>query len=438
MKAQLALRELILAGELSPGERISELSAVEQLGVSRTPVRAALARLEEEGLLETIPSGGYSVRSFGEADIFDAIEVRGVLEGAAARMAAERGVPPANEPIKDCVAALDDLVRRPDLGVEASRTTCAERALSRAAVAIGGEPGAEPTARARSALPFASPSSFVMAQSVLPERAPILTIAQEHHRAAVDAIQVAKARAPKGHARTLASGPPQFATRAARSGKPRAGARRGADPPKRGRLNSGEAESMRAEHVWTDATLHATSATRARRARLRIAPLDGARLWTPAPTSTFPSGRRPRGGSLLFARGRMEPDALSDRGQASAARAGRLGLYVVARAWRAPDHRRPNNHFELAHAPRLSPCCRRHRRHADSRHGVEPCRARRAFAGPLWRSFAADLALADEIGAAVGDRLEIFVSGEGRRIDPARKSPGSAREANFTSAGRSG
>ncbi len=79
VKALLALRERILAGALRPGERISELSAVEQLGVSRTPVRAALARLEEEGLLETIPSGGYSVRSFSEADIFDAIEVRGVL-----------------------------------------------------------------------------------------------------------------------------------------------------------------------------------------------------------------------------------------------------------------------------------------------------------------------------------------------------------------------
>src|SRR5688572_30195727 len=92
VKAQLRLREMILAGELPAGERIAELAIVERLGVSRTPIRAALMRLEQEGLLEGLPNGGYAVRTFSERDVADAIELRGTIEGLAARLAAERGV----------------------------------------------------------------------------------------------------------------------------------------------------------------------------------------------------------------------------------------------------------------------------------------------------------------------------------------------------------
>ena len=52
VKVQLKLRELILAGGLEPGARITELAVAEKLGVSRTPIRAALMRLEQEGLLQ--------------------------------------------------------------------------------------------------------------------------------------------------------------------------------------------------------------------------------------------------------------------------------------------------------------------------------------------------------------------------------------------------
>src|SRR5881628_1408931 len=113
VRAQLSLRDLILSGALRPGERISELQAVETTGVSRTPVRMALVRLEEEGLLEAIPSGGFMVKAFSERDILDSIELRGTLEGLAARLAAERGVTARSlEPLKECLADLDQLVRR--------------------------------------------------------------------------------------------------------------------------------------------------------------------------------------------------------------------------------------------------------------------------------------------------------------------------------------
>src|SRR3981189_2549398 len=111
VRAQVALRDLILSGRMRSGERISELGAVETTGVSRTPVRMALVRLEEEGLLEAIPSGGFMVKSFTERDILDSIELRGALEGLAARFAAERGGSARDlEPLKESLAELDELV----------------------------------------------------------------------------------------------------------------------------------------------------------------------------------------------------------------------------------------------------------------------------------------------------------------------------------------
>ena len=66
VKAQLALRDLILSGGLKPGDRVSELSLVDRLGMSRTPIRMALVRLEDEGFLEAIPSGGFAIKAFTE------------------------------------------------------------------------------------------------------------------------------------------------------------------------------------------------------------------------------------------------------------------------------------------------------------------------------------------------------------------------------------
>jgi GntR family transcriptional regulator of vanillate catabolism len=84
-------RELILRGQLAPGERVTEESLATRLGVSRTPVRQALPALALEGLLVQGETRGYLVRSFSEQDVLDAIDTRGVLEGLAGRLAVERG-----------------------------------------------------------------------------------------------------------------------------------------------------------------------------------------------------------------------------------------------------------------------------------------------------------------------------------------------------------
>jgi GntR family transcriptional regulator of vanillate catabolism len=86
------LRAAVLAGEFAGGERLHEVRLTVRLGVSRTPVRAALQKLASEGLLEYTPNRGYTMREFSVGEIVSAYEVRAVLEGLAARLTAERGL----------------------------------------------------------------------------------------------------------------------------------------------------------------------------------------------------------------------------------------------------------------------------------------------------------------------------------------------------------
>src|SRR5262245_38919201 len=89
-RALFSLRESLIRGEFAPGERMSELPLVARLGVSRTPIRLALERLAHLGLLDISAGGGFTVRGYTPAEALDAIEIRGVLEGTAARLASER------------------------------------------------------------------------------------------------------------------------------------------------------------------------------------------------------------------------------------------------------------------------------------------------------------------------------------------------------------
>jgi len=85
-----ALRDAITGLELAPGQAISENMLVKQLGISKTPIRAALGRLEVEGLVETISSKGTFVCSVDDDDAADLIELRIALEVAAVRAACAR------------------------------------------------------------------------------------------------------------------------------------------------------------------------------------------------------------------------------------------------------------------------------------------------------------------------------------------------------------
>lgn len=86
------LRELIMSGEMPPGRHLLEVPLARELGVSRTPLRTALTALAQEGLLHYRPNRGYVVRSFSLDEVLDAYVVRGMAEGLACRLAAERGL----------------------------------------------------------------------------------------------------------------------------------------------------------------------------------------------------------------------------------------------------------------------------------------------------------------------------------------------------------
>ncbi len=191
VRTLLQLRELILNGELSPGERVSELGIVERLGVSRTPVRVALVRLEEEGLVDCLPTGGFVVRAFSEADIADAIQLRGVLEGMAAQRAAERRLNRDElRGLRDVVGSLDALVRQRDLTIDDfSDYIRLNDQFHGLLLQLADSPVLKRSMERVLSLPFASPGAFVRVQAELPESREILVIAQEHHRAILDAIE---------------------------------------------------------------------------------------------------------------------------------------------------------------------------------------------------------------------------------------------------------
>jgi DNA-binding GntR family transcriptional regulator len=84
------IREAIIDGRLPPGQRLKEEELARELGMSRTPVREALLMLESDGLVESIPRRGATVRSYAVGDLDDVYQLRALLEGYSARRAARR------------------------------------------------------------------------------------------------------------------------------------------------------------------------------------------------------------------------------------------------------------------------------------------------------------------------------------------------------------
>lgn len=189
MRALIDLRQRIFSGDLAGGTRLYEVALAEDLQVSRTPIRAAMSQLAEEGLLERASGGGFVVRSFAVADVLDTLELRGVLEGTAARMAAERGIDDAqSSALNQILSQLDQCFENTDQSVDlelySQQNILFHSAFSKLPKSAVIEREIDRVTR----LPFASPSAFLPNHARIDEFHRSLLPSQEQHHALVDAI----------------------------------------------------------------------------------------------------------------------------------------------------------------------------------------------------------------------------------------------------------
>jgi DNA-binding GntR family transcriptional regulator len=115
LRTEDRLREAIVTGSLQPNERLVESDLAGRLGVSRTLIRAALVRLEHEGLVEHERHRGARVRLVSEHEAVEILETRAVLEGLAARLAAERANAEDVDDLKGVLADMQELREADDL-----------------------------------------------------------------------------------------------------------------------------------------------------------------------------------------------------------------------------------------------------------------------------------------------------------------------------------
>jgi GntR family transcriptional regulator of vanillate catabolism len=190
LRALLRLREMIVTGELPASRRVPELQLVQRVGVSRTPLRLAMEQLAHEGLLVRRATGGFVVREFTPREIRDAIELRGALEGTAARLGAERGLAAEErEQLFALVEASEAIVSRAAETLPNFQDYLdANDRFHRRLVELSGNSWLQGVMAQVTSLPFASPNAFVLTQATSSDARRVLTIAQEHHRAIADAI----------------------------------------------------------------------------------------------------------------------------------------------------------------------------------------------------------------------------------------------------------
>ncbi len=109
------LRQAILTGELKPGERLMEIHLANRLGVSRTPIREAIRKLELEGLVTMIPRKGAEVAQITEKSMSDVLEVRRAMDALCAELACERITDEELSQLKDACARFEQAVHTEDI-----------------------------------------------------------------------------------------------------------------------------------------------------------------------------------------------------------------------------------------------------------------------------------------------------------------------------------
>ena len=190
-RATLLLREMVIDGHFRPGERIKEIPLAAKLHVSRIPLRLALERLAHEGLLEIRPTRGFIVQHFSTTDIYDAIDLRGLLEGTAARLASERLRDSRDlVPLRQAAEGMEALFRRRNLTLEAFTSYIELNAQFHAAlVDLSRSRILRRAIKQAFSLPFGSPSAFLLKQHFVTDSRHLFLVALDQHRGIIDAIE---------------------------------------------------------------------------------------------------------------------------------------------------------------------------------------------------------------------------------------------------------
>ena len=189
------LREMILAGGLAPGERVTEAELATLLGVSRTPVRQALPALAQEGLLVPAGKRGYSVRAFTAQHSIEALRLRAVLEGFAARQVAERR-PSATvlSALKACLAEGDALFAHRQLQDDDELRYAEMNARFHALILQAAQmPLLENLTERCNLVPFTAPHSIAFSNANKERMFDFLFYAHRQHHAIVQAIESGQA-----------------------------------------------------------------------------------------------------------------------------------------------------------------------------------------------------------------------------------------------------
>ena len=189
-KTMLQIREMIFRGELAPGDRVTEAELATRLGLSRTPVRQALPALALEGLLVRVGERGYAVRAFSTSDSLEALRLRAVLEGYAARRVAEQGLaPPLLRALKDCLAVGDALFEAHVLHEEDTVRYSEMNARFHALILEASAVPLLPELAARcNVVPFAAPDHIAFSEWGKQTAFKLLFYAHGQHHAIVEAM----------------------------------------------------------------------------------------------------------------------------------------------------------------------------------------------------------------------------------------------------------
>jgi len=182
---------MILRGELGPGERVAEAPLAERLGMSRTPVRQALPVLAQEGLLAEHQTRGYVVRGFSTADVLDAIDLRGVLEGLAARRVAERGASRTLlQALRVCLAEGDQILAEGHVAdkFEALYVDMNVR-FHQLIVAECRSPIIQQALERNARIPFAGPQALALDKTSLERMYDTMAYAHRQHHCIVSALE---------------------------------------------------------------------------------------------------------------------------------------------------------------------------------------------------------------------------------------------------------